>query len=176
MLPRWFSGKESSCQCRRHGFNPWDSKIPWRRKWQPTPVCLPGKSHGQRSLVGCGPRGRREWDRTERLNSNSNRNNAATNILHKWFCGCTFSFLRGRAVGLHSNFFFFFTSRPHVAQHVESYLLDQGWNLHPWGGRTEPYPLGQQGGSYVETLELFNTWPGCFPQWSHQGSPTFIHE
>ena len=37
-------------QCRRPGFNHWVSKIPWRRKRQPTPVCLPGESHGQRSL------------------------------------------------------------------------------------------------------------------------------
>jgi len=35
-----------------HRFNPWVGKIPWRRKWQPIPVFLPGKSHGQRSLVG----------------------------------------------------------------------------------------------------------------------------
>ena len=34
----------------------WVGKIPWRRKWQPTPVFLPGKFHGQRSLVGCSPR------------------------------------------------------------------------------------------------------------------------
>ena len=34
------------------GFDPWVRKIPWRKKWQPTPVLLPGKSHGQRSLVG----------------------------------------------------------------------------------------------------------------------------
>ena len=39
-------------QCRRHGFHPYVGKIPWRRKQQPTPVFLPGKSHGQRSLVG----------------------------------------------------------------------------------------------------------------------------
>ena len=39
----------------------------WRRKWQPTPVFLPGKSHGQRSLVGCSPRGRWGSDTTERL-------------------------------------------------------------------------------------------------------------
>ena len=39
----------------------------WRRKWQPTPVCLPGESHGRRSLVGYGPRGRKELDMTERL-------------------------------------------------------------------------------------------------------------
>ena len=44
--------KESSFQCRRHELSPWVRKIPWRRKWQPTPVFWPGKSHGQRSLVG----------------------------------------------------------------------------------------------------------------------------
>ena len=49
-LPRWFSGEESTCQCRRCGFNPWVRKIPQRRKWQPIPVFLPGKS---RSLTGC---------------------------------------------------------------------------------------------------------------------------
>ena len=43
-------------------FDPWVRKIPWRRKWQPTSVLLPGKSHGQRSLVGCGPWGQRESD------------------------------------------------------------------------------------------------------------------
>ena len=51
----WVSSKESACQCRRHkrpGFDPWVGRIPWRRKWQPTPVSLPGDSHGRRSLVG----------------------------------------------------------------------------------------------------------------------------
>jgi len=38
-------------QCRRPGFYPWVRKIPWRREWQPTPVSLPGESHGQRSVV-----------------------------------------------------------------------------------------------------------------------------
>ena len=69
-LFRWLSGKESACQCRRHRrhkFNPWVRKISWRRKWQPTPVFLPGKSHGQRSLVGYSPRGLKELDMTERL-------------------------------------------------------------------------------------------------------------
>ena len=51
-LPMWFSSEESACQCRRHRFDPWAGKIPWRRKWQPTPVFLPGESHGQRSLGG----------------------------------------------------------------------------------------------------------------------------
>ena len=39
-------------ECKRCKFDPWVRKIPWRRKWQPTPVFLPGKSHGQRSLAG----------------------------------------------------------------------------------------------------------------------------
>jgi len=51
----WLSGKESTYPCRRYGFNPWVRKIPWRRKWQPTPVLLPGKSHRQRSLAGYSP-------------------------------------------------------------------------------------------------------------------------
>ena len=54
-LPKWLSGKESACQCRRHKkcrFNPWIGKIPWNRKWQPTLVFLPGEFHDQRSLVG----------------------------------------------------------------------------------------------------------------------------
>ena len=58
-LPWWLSGKESACQCRRCGFDPWVRKIPWRRKWQPTPVFLPGESHGQRSLAGDSPWGQR---------------------------------------------------------------------------------------------------------------------
>ena len=50
---------------RRPGFDPWVRKIPWRRKWQPTPVFLLGESHGQRSLAGYHPRGLRESDMTE---------------------------------------------------------------------------------------------------------------
>ena len=51
-LPKWLSSKESACQCRTPGFHPWVKKTPWRKKYQPTPVFLPGKSHRQRSLVG----------------------------------------------------------------------------------------------------------------------------
>ena len=53
-LPGGASDKEPTCQCRRrqrHKFDPWVRKIPRRRAWQPTPVFLPGESHGQRSLV-----------------------------------------------------------------------------------------------------------------------------
>ena len=51
--------KKYTCQCRRHGFNLWIGEIPWRMRWQPTLVFLPGKSHGQRSLAGYNPRGRK---------------------------------------------------------------------------------------------------------------------
>ena len=44
-------------RCKRHGFNPWVRKISWRRKWQPTPIFLSGKSPGQRSLAGYSPWG-----------------------------------------------------------------------------------------------------------------------
>ena len=62
-LLRWLSGKESVCQCRRckrFRFDPWVWKIPWRRKWEPIPASLPGKSHGQRNLVGYNTSGSKE--------------------------------------------------------------------------------------------------------------------
>ena len=70
-LPKWHKGKESSSQCKRLGFNPWVGKIPWSRKWQPTLVSLPGKSHEQRNVVSYSPWGRKELDMTERLNTHS---------------------------------------------------------------------------------------------------------
>ena len=63
VLRWWLSGKESACQCKRHrkgGLYLWVGKIPWRRKWQTTPVFLSGISHGQRSLSGYSP-----WDLKE---------------------------------------------------------------------------------------------------------------
>ena len=68
-LSTWLSGKESACQCRRLGFYPRVRKIPWRRKWQSTPVSLPGESHGQRSLACCSLWGRKESDTTNRLST-----------------------------------------------------------------------------------------------------------
>ena len=59
-------GKGSACNARG-GFDPWIGKIPWRRAWLPTPVFLPGESHGQRSLVGYSPQGLTELDTTESL-------------------------------------------------------------------------------------------------------------
>ena len=68
-FPGGASGEELACQCRRHRFDPW--KIPWRRKRQPTPVFLPGKFHGQRSMAGYSPWGCRELDMTEQLSTHT---------------------------------------------------------------------------------------------------------
>ena len=68
LLPGWLSGQEPACQGRRRkrcGSNPWVEKILWRRKWQPSPVLLPGEPHRQRSLAGSMPRGPKESDTTE---------------------------------------------------------------------------------------------------------------
>ena len=67
-IPGGACGKESASQCRSRGrcrFDPWVGKIPLRRKWHPTPVFLPEKFHGQRSLVSYSPWGRKEFDKTE---------------------------------------------------------------------------------------------------------------
>ena len=67
-FPGGASGKEPTCQCRRCkrcGFDRWLGKIPWRSIWHPTPVFLPGESHGRRSLAGCSPLGCKESDTTE---------------------------------------------------------------------------------------------------------------
>ena len=59
-LPWWLSCKELACHCRNCTFDPWIGEIPWRGKWQPTPVFLPGTSQGQRSLVGYSPWGHKK--------------------------------------------------------------------------------------------------------------------
>ena len=61
----WLRGESVCLQGGRPGFNPWVGKIPWRRKWQPTPVFLPEESHRQRSMVGYNPWGRKELDMAE---------------------------------------------------------------------------------------------------------------
>ena len=69
-----FSGKESSCQCRRrrrHRFGLWVGTMPWNRKWQPTPLFLPGEFHGQRSLVDPRSWGHKESDTTEHTHTQS---------------------------------------------------------------------------------------------------------
>ena len=72
----WYLRWQRICpQCRKPGVDPWVRKIRWRRKWQPTPVFLPGKFHGQRSIVGYSPRG--SW----RVG-----HSWATNIYFDWIC------------------------------------------------------------------------------------------
>ena len=93
LIPTWCSGKESACQCRRHKrlrFDPWVGKIPWKRAWRPTPAFLPGKFHGQRSLTGYSPRGRRvrhDWACVHSRTSTSTRIKscaaAAADIQHR---------------------------------------------------------------------------------------------
>ena len=66
-LPWWLRLLRVFLHCGRPGFSPWVGKIPWRRKWQPTPVFLPRKSHAQRSLAGYSPQGHIASDMTEQL-------------------------------------------------------------------------------------------------------------
>ena len=63
--PRWHSWYRICLQCKRPRLNPWVRKIPWRTKWLPTPVFLPGKFYGQRSLAGYSPWGCKELDITK---------------------------------------------------------------------------------------------------------------
>ena len=67
-LPWWLRQWRICLQCKRPGFDLWVRKIPWRRAWLPTPVFLPGESHGQRSLVDCNPWGCKR-DTNEQLNT-----------------------------------------------------------------------------------------------------------
>ena len=66
-FPWWFRWEGIHLQCQRPEFDPCFGKIPWRRAWQPTPVFLPGESHGQRSLAAYSPWGHKELDTSEWL-------------------------------------------------------------------------------------------------------------
>ena len=105
-------------------FDPWVRKILWRRKWQPTPVFLPGESHGQRSLVAYSPWGRKESDTIEQvhlLSSNGvGRRKAETaGEVCCWFLPVLFAFLHPRGLMI-------LLPRPPQSQ-TES--LDSGQNL-----------------------------------------------
>ena len=69
--PRWLSGKESVCRCRRCRFHLWVRMIPWRRKWQPTPGILAWKSPWTDEPGGYSPWGCKELDMTERLSTDT---------------------------------------------------------------------------------------------------------
>ena len=70
-FPGGASGKESACQGMRCEFDSWVGKILWRRRWQPTPVFLPGEFHGQRRLAGYSPWGHKELGMTEHTHTHS---------------------------------------------------------------------------------------------------------
>ena len=88
-LSRWLRGKKkkkSAYQCRRRMFDPWVRRIPWKGKWQPTPVFLPGKSHGQRSPAGYSLRGHKESDMTERLSMQKSQTKQTKSVLRSDIC------------------------------------------------------------------------------------------
>ena len=72
-IPWWLSSREPACRCRRCRFDPWIRKVPWRRKWQPAPVFLPGKSHAWRSLECYSPWGSKESDTASWLSMHIHR-------------------------------------------------------------------------------------------------------
>ena len=80
------SGKEPACQCKRHKrcrFNPWVRNIPWRRKWQRTPVFLPGKSHGQRCWRVTVHVVAKSWTRLKRLSIQHTQELVITLVLRR---------------------------------------------------------------------------------------------
>ena len=107
--PWWLSGKEFTCQCRRHELDPWVRRIPWKRKQQPTPEFLPEKSYGQRSLAGYSPWGHKSqtqlsnwtklnWCEAGTLHSSGRRSRF---LVHTWFAGCCLWLLE-KAMAPHS--------------------------------------------------------------------------
>ena len=81
----WLKQERIHLQCRKTRFDPWVGKIPWRRKWRPTPVFLPGQSHGQRSLAGYSPwvANSRTWLR--QLSTHTRRVKSEETYVYLWF-------------------------------------------------------------------------------------------
>ena len=109
--------KESAWQYRKSGFNLWVRKLPWRRKWQPTPVFLLEKSYRQRSLVGYSPWDCQELDTPERQ---------STHCVYVWapsilFCCCSFEITL-------SNAFFFFKQPGNMKTKWESVTVGVLWH------------------------------------------------
>ena len=88
-LPKWYSGKESACQCRRYK-ETWVPSLDWedplRRKLQSAPVLLPGESQEQRSLVGYSPWVCKESDMTEQLSTHMH-------TTHTYVCVCVYTYI-----------------------------------------------------------------------------------
>ena len=82
--PGGLEGKESTCSTADPGLIPRSGRFPWRRKWQPTPVFLPGKSHGQRSQMDYSPWGRKESDMTEHAHAHTHTHTHRPTYLMKY--------------------------------------------------------------------------------------------
>ena len=84
----WLGHSVLAMAQRRHGFvDPWIKKIPWKRKWQPTPVFLTGKSHEQRAQVGYSPWGHKELDMTERMHTHAHTKTSSAITIRKLTVG-----------------------------------------------------------------------------------------
>ena len=113
--------KEAACQCRRREFDPWVGKNPWRKKWQPTPVFLPGNSHGQRSLVGYSPWGRKRVG----------HHLATKQQQQTTHCTQTSACSQGWSSQLQTFFFFFISWRLITLQYCSGFLSYIDMN-QPW--------------------------------------------
>ena len=148
MYPGGTSGKQSACQSRRHkrhGFNPWVGKMPWRRKWQPAPVFLPGESHGHRrpgfpSWVGKIP-WRRKWQPIPVLlpGKSHGQSMGCQRVRHNWaHTQCTLKIFSYKGLKNHINKFKFssfiwkFLESQHNMVVTNAYLSSQVfcWCLH----------------------------------------------
>ena len=109
-LPRWCSGKESACQCRRckiQEFHHWVRKFPWRRKWQPTPVFFAGKSMDRGAWWAC-PWGCKESDTSEQLSTPCPHHPLPpthTDICNREFSGISSFLKQWFWEGIHGRFF-----------------------------------------------------------------------
>ena len=82
-LPGGSDDKESACEGRKPGFDPWIGKIPWRRECLSTPVLWPGEFHGQRSLAGYSLWGHKESDMTKQLRATTERERENTSLIYR---------------------------------------------------------------------------------------------
>ena len=199
-FPGGTSSKEPACQCRRHKrfrFDPWVRKIPWRRAWQPTPVSLPGESHGQRSLADYSPWVTKSQTRLKQLSMHAplllhistswyiekmetfiwytqvNWTNSGASIwslVHPWFRTSLFV----AVVYLPSCVWFFAT--PWTVAHQAPLSMEFSSQEH-WSGLPFPFPIALPG-SGIKPGYLHCRWI-LYHLASHLGNPqnfiTFSH-
>ena len=108
-LPWWLSGKESACQYRRCRFDSWVGKIPWRRKWQPTPVFLPGESQGRGAWLAAIYGVAQSRTPLKRLSSSSSSSLLFVLVKYIVVCACVCNISKG--VMLYVSFCFLFTQQ-----------------------------------------------------------------